>query len=138
MKESEHAQPGLSEACRHRLLREPDSGGQWRCQFLERGPTEQVRHEHDQLWEPPCRRVQRDLVDVFDDDVESTIDELRVPVSSRQKGKRCARTDPVDFDSVKHGARRAAWPPAAQQHDLVSFRGQSPEDLVQVNLGAAR
>ena len=49
-----------------------------------------------------------------------------------------ARADAIDLDPVERGARRTVRPAAAQQRDLVPLRGEPPEDLVQMDLGAAR
>jgi hypothetical protein len=44
----------------------------------------------------------------------------------------------VDLDIVEPSVRRASRPSAAQQGHLVTGAGESPEDLVHVDLGAAR
>ena len=83
------------------------------------------------------RRVQRNFVDVFDEDVRDA-GEVPPIVAACEEWKGVARADAVDLDSVEHRARRAARPAAAEQSDLMPARRQPAEDLMQVNLGAAR
>jgi len=61
-----------------------------------------------------------------------------MPVPAREERKRVSRANPMDVNAVEGGARRAARPSAAQQHNLVPFRRESPKNFVQMNFRAAR
>ena len=63
--------------------------------------------------------------------------ELALEVRPREKGKRVPRADTNHLDVIQSGVRIGAHPTAAQQRDLVAGRREPPEDLVQMDLGAA-
>ena len=56
----------------------------------------------------------------------------------RAKRKRVPCADAIDFDTVELRARRTIGPSSAQQTDLVPFRGDASEDLVEMDFRAAR
>jgi hypothetical protein len=87
----------------------------------------------------PTRRVEWNLVHVFDDDIERRRDVAKnaVEVAMREQRKRVARTDAVYLDSIEPSMRRASWPAAAHERDLVSGGGKPAEDFVHMNLSAA-
>ena len=95
-----------------------------------------MRHERHRAPGAPARRVQRNLVDVLDQYVGRVREVPRV-VAVREERKAVARTDAIHVDAVERCARRTSRPSAAQQAHLVSLERETPEDLVQVDLGAA-
>jgi hypothetical protein len=95
-----------------------------------------MRDECHRATRAPQRGVERNLVDVLDEEVEPPR-EMPAVVPARVQRERVARSDAVDAQSVERGTRRRPGPSTAEERDLVSPRGKPAEDLVQVDLRAA-
>ena len=85
----------------------------------------------------PPRRVKRNLVDVFDENVRPA-GESRIMRAPGKKRKCVSMADSIDVDPIERDARWTSRPTAAQQAHVIPLRRQAPEDLVQMNFGAAR
>src|ERR1700733_15101018 len=106
---------------RERTLTQPDCGGERPREFLKRGPAEEMRHTDDApRIAAPERRVQRRLVDVFEQDVEWLVAKMPRPMREDLQREGLPRSDAVHVDSVERRARRTVRPPAAEQRDLMA------------------
>ena len=119
-----------------RPFRQPDRRRHRRRKLLERRRAEEVRDQRDGRLRAPPRRVERNLVDVLDENVGPAVQVLPV-VAVREERKGVSRADAEHLDPIDPRARRTARPPAAEQPYLVPLRGEPAEDLVEMNLRAA-
>src|SRR5579859_6683320 len=85
----------------------------------------------------PSRRVERNLVDVLHQHLESS-GTMAAIIAPHPKRIRMPRSDAMNLDPVQTGARRAAIPTAAQQGDLVVFRSDAAKDLVEMDFSPTR
>jgi hypothetical protein len=92
------------------------------------------RHE---VANAPQRRVERNLVQVLDDDVVVVARETLAIVAVGQKWISVTCADAVNFDSVRSFALRRAHPGAAQKVNAMAPRNNPTEDFLEVKLGAA-
>jgi len=120
-----------------RTLGGPHGGGERRRELLKRGSAEEVWDERDRSLCAPARRIQRDLVDVLDDDV-GPARELLVVKAARAKRKGMARPDAIDVNAVERCTRRTARPAAAQQPYFMAHLCETSKNLVQMDLSSAR
>src|SRR5690242_15106634 len=96
-----------------------------------------MRHERHTVFRAPTRGVERDLVNVLDENVRPPLVGLAIgPVG--EKGERVPRADAIDLDTVERRAWRTVRPTTAEQTDSMAFRGETAEDLVKMNFGPAR
>src|SRR6185436_7171715 len=105
--------------------------------LAECGRAEEVVHQHHQWAPDPVRREERDLVEVFDYDVEALGGQAAAVVGRGGEGERMAAAGAVDPHPVGRIDRLRAGKARAEQAHLVPARRQPAEDLVEVDLGAA-
>src|SRR6267143_1565147 len=91
-----------------------------------------------ELWNAPQRSVERNLVQILDDDVIVVRAQILFEVPPREERVSGAISDAVDFDASEIDALRRPLPGTAQKVDAVTASGQSCEDLPEMKLGAAR
>jgi len=85
----------------------------------------------------PSRRVQRNLVDVLDENVGPA--SLRLPERTFCQERECVAMPDAEYvDPIERRAGRTPGPAPTQQPNFMSVRGEAAEDLVQMNLGATR
>jgi hypothetical protein len=119
-----------------RPLGEPDRGRYRNGQLVERRRSEEVRDECHGAASPPKRRVERNLVDVFDEHVEPSR-EMAAVVAARVEREGVARPDTAHDEAVERGSLWRPGPATAEERHLVTAGRQPAEDLVQVDLRAA-
>jgi len=85
----------------------------------------------------PARCVERDFIDILDENFRPTSQGSVVRAAGKE-WKRVPMAHPIDLNAVETRARRAVGPAATEQAHFVSFRGEPPEDLVEMDFGAAR
>jgi hypothetical protein len=119
-----------------RPLGEPNGRRNGDGQLVERRSPEQMRDEGHGAPRAPERSVQRNLVDVLDEDVEPGA-EVPMVVAARVEWEGVPRADAVDRESIDRCALRRPGPPATEERDLVTARRQTAKDLVEMDLGAA-
>src|SRR5689334_2487150 len=112
-----------------RAFGQPDCGCQWwRC-FAESCTTEKMVYERDQLFCVPQRRIQRDLIQILNDDIVALFREVVAVMALRQKRVGMSRSDSVNVDPIELDSVRYVRPAAAQQIDAVPASDDSTEDL---------
>jgi hypothetical protein len=94
-------------------------------------------NEGHELPRPPERRVQGNLVPIFDDDIVVVPGEIIPIIAMRDKWIGVTSADPVNVDSIQNLALRSGRPGAAQQVDRVAPRNYPTENLLKMKLCAA-
>ena len=118
-------------------LGEPDRRRHGGGELLKGRPPKQVRNDRHRRRARPARRVQRNLVDILNEDVK--VLRAQCPLKGPARFERKGRAGPHSHDlhPIEQRARSTAGPAAAQQDDLVPARREPAEDFVQVSFGAA-
>ena len=98
---------------------------------------EEVMQDDEQRPAHIERRVERNLVEIVDDDVEARGIERPAQRQRHREVERVAPAAAEHADAVDRLFARDAVERVREQHDLVPARRDPPEDLVQVHLGAA-
>src|SRR5688500_17832756 len=96
-----------------------------------------MMHESDYSWTAPARRVERNLVEVFDQHVIPLREQALAEIPSRPELKRVARADAVNINAVEVRARGASLPAARQNIHSVPARCDTSEDFVEMHFGSA-
>src|SRR6267378_978531 len=118
-------------------LRQPDGGCKGRGGFAKDRRPEEVMNQGHELWQAPQRSIERNLVQVLDDDVIVVPAEILFEVPPREKRVRTAIPYSVHLDPLEIGALLCPLPRTAEKVDAVTAGSQSCEDLPEVKLGAA-
>src|SRR3989449_2895051 len=92
--------------------------------------------EHRDRHGAHARKIQRDLVQVFDQNVVAAGAQPSPHRAPGEQGEAVAAGDAVRLNPVQVRARRRAPPAARDEVNFVSRPHQPPEDLMQVNLRA--
>ena len=96
-----------------------------------------VHDQSDGLARPEGRK-ERHLVQILDDEDESGAPERAAVVQGRGEAECMTPSGPVHVDAVDAHATGRAVPARREERDAMTARGEPAEDLVQVDLGAAR
>ena len=88
---------------------------------------------------PPSRRVQRNLVHVFDQHVQRRCDvsEHPIEVSVCEQWERVPSSDAVHLDAVEPRVRGTSRPAPTEESNVMPGACETTEYFVHVNLGAA-
>src|SRR5690242_4130188 len=92
--------------------------------------------ECDESSDLPKRSVQRNLVQILDDDVVIVFREMMPEILSGNEGVSVPGADSMNVDTVEIHAALHLRPAAAQQVDPVSARDDATEDLLEMKFGA--
>src|SRR5688572_27011416 len=117
-------------------LREPDRRGERRRQLEKGGRAKEVRNDRRGACPGPQWRIERNLVDVLDQQIPRRAGERAPIVRMRERAERRPGPDAMDVHTIDARATLGTEPAAAEQGDLVSTARQTAEDLVQMDLGA--
>jgi len=91
-------------------------------------------NEGNELSRAPERCVQRDLVQILDDDIVIVPCEILPIIAVRDKGIGMTSADPVNVDPIQNLALRSTRPGATQQVNRVTTRNYPTENLLKVKL----
>ena len=94
-------------------------------------------NECNEPWNAPQRSVERNLVEVLDDDVIVIGAQILFEVPPRDKWIGAATSNAVDLDAAEVGARRRRFPRAAEEVHAVAKSNQPRENFPEVKLSAA-
>jgi hypothetical protein len=106
---------------------------EWR--FAEDGRAEQVMNQSNDWRSIPPRSVQRNLVQVFDENVITVSREPLAKIFSRVELKRKSRSDTMNVDAIEKRPVCAAAPSACQEIDAMPLRDNATKNLMEVNFG---
>src|SRR5687768_6565412 len=117
-------------------LREPDRRGERRRQLEKGGRAKKMRDDRGGAPAGPQGRVERNLVDVLDQQIPWRAGERAPIVLMRERAERRPGPDAMDVHTIDAGTTLGARPSAAEKGDVMSAARQTAEDLVQMDLGA--
>src|SRR5689334_22888791 len=92
-----------------RTLSGPHGGGEWSGELLKHRRAEEMGHERHRGGGAPTRRIERNLVDIFDQHVRPSV-EVPAIVATRVDRKGVSRADAKDLDVIEHRVGRTVWP----------------------------
>src|SRR5438552_2118125 len=95
-------------------------------------------YQRDEPRNPPQWSIERNLVQVLDDDIIVLAGELFRVVAVHDEWKAVARANAMDGDSVEHSVSRRFAEAGAQKIDPVSGDDDAPKNLVEMDLRPAR
>jgi hypothetical protein len=123
--------------CAEWAFGQPDGGRKGRGSLAKHRRTEKVMNQSHELWNAPQGSVERNLVQILDDDVIVVRAQVLFEVPPGEKRISTAIPDAMDLDPVEIDARRRSLPGAAEKIDAVSPGSQSREDFPEMKLSAA-
>src|SRR5437667_12585301 len=95
-------------------------------------------HQDNKLTRLPAGCVERDLIQILQDDVVVIESEILVVVSLRDERIGVSRPNSMNVDTIEGNARRSIAPSATQQIDVVPTSHDSAEDFPEMKLGTPR
>src|SRR5439155_112273 len=107
------------------------------ARFGERRRAEQVRHDHTERQVGQLGQIERQLVDILDDDVVGVRAQQAPDGAAGVQPERVTPAAAVHAHPVEHGLAGAPRPAARHQVDAMPPLDQPAEDLVEVDFGAA-
>src|SRR5690606_33780696 len=131
-----HRDPAVQEA--EGPFEQPGRGGDRKGRLGEGGAAEEMVHQQHERLSTPERREQWDLVEVLDHGVEPEPAEVTAIVPRRRQTECIAAAHAVHIHPVHALPAGAAGPGRDEQGDAVAPSGEPAEDLVEVDLRAAR